>query len=130
MYFFFFFFIIINYPGYKKCYNSASNDLMEHPDETAEKKSSLHNIQEDSSVKNKINTTLNTNDSKKIKILNFRKCVIGSFSQSSSIFCGLGVGLQCVPNSIFSLVYNTGRERLIQSHSSARFSFELSGNSN
>ena len=31
----------------QKCYNSASNDLMEHPDETAEKKSSLHNIQED-----------------------------------------------------------------------------------
>ena len=25
---------------------------------------------------------------------------------------------------------NTGRERLIRSHSSARFSFELSGNSN
>ena len=79
---------------------------MEHPDETAEKKSSLHNIQEDSSVKNKINSTLNTNDSKKIKILNFRKSVIGSFSQSSSIFRGLGVGLQCVPNSIISLVYN------------------------
>ena len=53
---------------------------MEHPDETAEKKLSLHNIQEDSSVKNKINSTLNTNDSKKIKILNFRKSVIGSFS--------------------------------------------------
>ena len=50
---------------------------MEHPDETAEKKSSLHNIQEDSSVKNKINSTLNTNDLKKIKILNFRKSVIG-----------------------------------------------------
>ena len=79
---------------------------MEHPDETAEKKSSLHNIQEDSSVKNKINSTLNTNDSKKIKILNFRKSVIGSFSQSSSIFRGLGVRLQCVPNSIISLVYN------------------------
>ena len=79
---------------------------MEHPDETAEKKSSLHNIQEDSSVKNKINSTLNTNDLKKIKILNFRKSVIGSFSQSSSIFHGLGVGLQCVPNSIISLVYN------------------------
>ena len=27
-------------------------------------------------------------------------------------------------------IYNTGRERLIRSHSSARFSFELSGNSN
>ena len=79
---------------------------MEHPDETAEKKASFHNIQEDSSVKNKINSTLNTNDSKQIKILNFRKSVIGSFSQSSSIFCGLGVGLQCVPNSIISLVYN------------------------
>ena len=26
--------------------------------------------------------------------------------------------------------WNTGRERLIRSHSSARFSFELSGNSN
>ena len=28
------------------------------------------------------------------------------------------------------IFYNTGRERLIRSHSSARFSFELSGNSN
>ena len=57
-------------------------------------------------VLNKINSTLNTNDSKQIKILNFRKSVIGSFSQSSSIFRGLGVRLQCVPNSIISLVYN------------------------
>ena len=29
-----------------------------------------------------------------------------------------------------SLLISTGRERLIRSHSSARFSFELSGNSN
>ena len=28
------------------------------------------------------------------------------------------------------IISNTGRERLIRSHSSARFSFELSGNSN
>ena len=104
MYFFFFFYHKLS--RIQKCDNSASNDLMEHPDETAEKKSSFHNIQEDSSVKNKINSTLNTNDSKQIKILNFRKSVIGLFSQSSSIFRGLGVGLQCVPNSIISLVYN------------------------
>ena len=104
MYFFFFFNHKLS--RLQKCYNSASNDLMEHPDETSEKKSSFHNIQEDSSVKNKINSTLNTNDSKQIKILNFRKSVIGSFSQSSSIFRVLGVGLQCVPNSIISLVYN------------------------
>ena len=32
--------------------------------------------------------------------------------------------------SIVSLVAYTGRERLIRSHSSARFCFELSGNSN
>ena len=88
MYFFFFYHKLSRI---QKCYNSASNDLMEHPDETAEKKSSLHNIQEDSSVKNKINSTLNTNDLKQIKILNFRKSVIGSFSPSSSIFRGLGV---------------------------------------
>ena len=54
----------------------------------------------------KINSTLNTKHSKQIKISAFRKSVIGSFSQSSSIFRGLGVGLQCVPNSIISLVYN------------------------
>ena len=79
---------------------------MEHLDETAQKTSSLCNIQEDSTVKNKINSILNTKDLKQIKISAFRKSVIGSFSQSSSIFCGLGVGLQCVPNSIISLVYN------------------------
>ena len=98
----------------QKCYTSASNDFKEkiylqHPDETAEKKSILHNIQtvqEDSIVKNKNNSSLNTKDSKQIKISDYRKSVIGSFSQSSSIFHGLGVGLQCVPNSIISLVYN------------------------
>ena len=35
-----------------------------------------------------------------------------------------------VPTKLHPTVKDTGRERLIRSHSSARFSFELSGNSN
>ena len=35
-----------------------------------------------------------------------------------------------LPKEVCKTVLGTGRERLIRSHSSARFSFELSGNSN
>ena len=35
-----------------------------------------------------------------------------------------------IEENMYHVKDNTGRERLIRSHSSARFSFELSGNSN
>ena len=35
------------------------------------------------------------------------KIVKGNFSQSSIIFDGIGIGLQCVPNSVVLLIYNT-----------------------
>ena len=35
------------------------------------------------------------------------KIVKGNYSQSSIIFYGIGLGLQCVPNSVISLIYNT-----------------------
>ena len=38
--------------------------------------------------------------------------------------------LQCYPGQVCSPTCNTGRAPLIRSHSSARFCFELSGNSN
>ena len=37
----------------------------------------------------------------------FHKIVKGNFSQSSIIFDGIGIGLQCVPNSVMLLIYNT-----------------------
>ena len=37
----------------------------------------------------------------------FHKLVKGNFSRSSIIFDGIGIGLQCVPNSVMSLIYNT-----------------------
>ena len=36
----------------------------------------------------------------------YKKIVKANFSQSSIIFNGIGIGLQCVPNSIMSLIYN------------------------
>ena len=49
--------------------------------------------------------------------------VVGSFSMHTLH--------SFVWNGLVALTFSvTGRERLIQSHSSARFSFELSGNSN
>ena len=36
----------------------------------------------------------------------YEKLVKANFSQSSIIFSGIGIGLQCVPNSIMSLIYN------------------------
>ena len=36
----------------------------------------------------------------------YEKIVKANFSQSSIIFSGIGIGLQCVPNSIMSLIYN------------------------
>ena len=36
----------------------------------------------------------------------YKKVVRGNFSQSSDIFDGIGRGLQCVPNSVMSLLYN------------------------
>ena len=37
----------------------------------------------------------------------FHRIVKGNFSQSSIIFDGIGIGLQYVPNSVMSLIYNT-----------------------
>ena len=47
----------------------------------------------------------NFNSEKSIK--HHEKIVKGNFSQSSIIFKGIGIGLQCVPNSVMSLIYNT-----------------------
>lgn len=44
------------------------------------------------------------NNTENIKICN--KVILGSFSQSSPILTGIGIGLQCVPNSVISLIYN------------------------
>ena len=40
-------------------------------------------------------------------IRHHNKIVKGNYSQSSVIFYGIGLGLQCVPNSVISLIYNT-----------------------
>ena len=37
----------------------------------------------------------------------FHRIVKGNFSQNSIIFDGIEIGLQCVPNSVMSLIYNT-----------------------
>ena len=57
-------------------------------------------------------------------------CSLAAQHLIAGLVCLLNEGVRNITGKTFRLFCDTGRERLIRSHSLARFCFELSGNSN